>query len=125
MFTGDLRSNQLPTLSTHHIMFIREHNNVASDLARINPHWDSDRVFEETRKIISAYFQLIIYDEYVPATISPTAVHDFDLKGETTSYDDTIDATTTTAFVSAAFRFGHSTISEQFVSINAFVLFLL
>ena len=102
-------------------MFLREHNNIARDLARINPHWNSDRVFEETRAIIIAIMQKIIYDEYVPATISQAAIQEFDLQGESLSYDDTIDATTTTVFVAAAFRRGHSQISEQFVSRNGLV----
>ena len=115
MFTGDPRANKIPPLSSNHILFPREHNYIAESLADINPHWDSNRVFEETRKIIIDIMQKTIYDEFIPATISPATIQEFDLKGETKSYDDNIDSTTTTV---------HKRIAEITISSSRWVLIL-
>lgn len=37
---------------------MREHNRLARTLKRINPHWDSERLYQEARKIMGAYTQV-------------------------------------------------------------------
>lgn len=71
-FTGDGRSNQIISLTALHQLFAREHNRVASVLGRLNPHWSDDRIFEETRAIIIAKLQMVIYNEYLPLLIGKT-----------------------------------------------------
>ena len=58
---GDHRVNQYTALTVMHIIFVRLHNRYATDIARINPHWDDERLFQETRKIIGALMQHITY----------------------------------------------------------------
>ena len=40
---GDDRVNEQPGLATMHTLWLREHNRVAIELGRINPHWSDDR----------------------------------------------------------------------------------
>ena len=46
-------------LTSIHTLFVREHNRLARELRRINPHWDSETLYQEARKIQGAYAQVI------------------------------------------------------------------
>lgn len=78
-FTGDFRSNQIITLTALHQLFAREHNRVALILGRLNPHWSDDKIFYETRAIIGAKFQVIVYNEYLPLLIGKISFYFFSL----------------------------------------------
>lgn len=45
-------------LTSIHTLFMREHNRLARALNRINPHWDSETLYQEARKIMGAYTQV-------------------------------------------------------------------
>lgn len=38
-------------LTAMHTIWFREHNRVAEAFKQMNPHWDSDTVFHEARKV--------------------------------------------------------------------------
>lgn len=65
-FLGDIRANQNPQLTILHIMLLREHNRIADYLARLNPHWTDETTFQETRRIVIAEHQNIVYYEWLP-----------------------------------------------------------
>jgi peroxidase len=50
---------------------MREHNRIEEQLWRLNPLWSGERLFQETRKIIIAIWQHVIYKEYLPIIIGP------------------------------------------------------
>ncbi|XP_071150270.1 chorion peroxidase-like [Mytilus edulis] len=116
--TGDSRNDQVPSLQLNHLVLVREHNRLAKMLKQINPYWDNDRVFEETRRIVIAEMQHITYNEYLPAILSPRSMKRYNLRPRKCGFDDCynvkIDAAVRNAFSAAAFRMGHSqTMREQ------------
>ncbi|PIO59008.1 heme peroxidase [Teladorsagia circumcincta] len=71
MTVGDDRATIFLGLAAMHTTFLRLHNSVAATLQNMNRHWNEDRVFQETRKIVGSVIQVITYQEFLPALIGP------------------------------------------------------
>lgn len=118
--SGDGRTNQIVSLTTLHILWAREHNRIASYLAQLNPTFDDQMLFEETRRIVIAELQHIAYAEYLPAVLGREVYHRFQLqtmKGSdhSSGYSPDVNPAITSEFSGAAFRMGHSTVGGQFI----------
>ncbi|KAK7102280.1 hypothetical protein V1264_020523 [Littorina saxatilis] len=113
---GDTRVNEQPGLATIHTMFVQLHNTIARDLRRVRPGDTDEDTFQVTRKIVIAIIQNIHYSEWLPLIIGRRTQRDFGiLTGVRTEYVPSVDPRVTNAFSTAAFRFGHSLIPEEFV----------
>ncbi|KAK9411284.1 thyroid peroxidase [Crotalus adamanteus] len=55
---GDTRSSEVLSLATLHTLWLREHNRLAKALKKLNLHWSSETVYQETRKIVGALHQV-------------------------------------------------------------------
>merc|ERR1719264_1774201 len=66
---GDGRVNENPMLSVMHTMFMREHNRVADNLLNLNPGWSDEKIFQEAKKFVTAEYQHIVYNEWLPAVV--------------------------------------------------------
>ena len=111
---GDGRVNENPLLSVMHTVFMREHNRVAGSLTRLNPAWSDERLYQEAKRIVTAEYQHVVYNEWLPAIVGKRYMNQFGLyplnSGSSDDYDSSIDPRITNEFSSAAFRFGHSLI---------------
>ncbi|TMS40188.1 hypothetical protein L596_006599 [Steinernema carpocapsae] len=107
---GDDRSNLFIGLGALHTIFLRLHNHVAGQLRNINPRWNSERIFQETRKIVGAYLQVITYKEFVPVLLG----EDFPkLIPPYRGYNPTVNPSVTNEFAGAAYRL-HGLIMERY-----------
>lgn len=103
-------------LASVHTIWMREHNRIANQLSVINPGWNDERVFMETRKIVIAILQHITYLEWLPVILNPRIMRDFRLwpflEGYRNEYDRFIDPSIRNSFGAAAFRFGHTLVNS-------------
>ena len=107
---GDVRCNEQISLTIMHTLWAREHNRIAKELKVVNPFWGDERLFQETRKIVGAMIQKIVYVDYLPKVLGDEI---FDMViGPYYDYDRTVDASVPNSFATAAYRYGHSLIRE-------------
>ncbi|KAM9842993.1 thyroid peroxidase [Aulostomus maculatus] len=106
---GDSRVNEGLPLTAIHVLWLREHNRIAEKLKRINSHWNPETIFQETRKIVGAQHQIITMRDYIPKIIGPDSFQQH--VGTYRGYDPAVDPSASNVFATAAFRFGHATIS--------------
>jgi peroxidase len=69
---GEERTNENMGLVGLQTLFMREHNRIATELARVNPFWNDQKLFDETRRIIIGIYQHIIYSQYLPTIVGQT-----------------------------------------------------
>jgi peroxidase len=103
--TGDPRVMENPELTAVTILFMREHNFWVGALKARHPKWTGDQLYNMAKAITTAEYQNIIYTEYLPMLIGPA------LKPYR-GYNSKINAQVTQEFSTAAFRMGHSQVSD-------------
>ncbi|XP_039299555.1 peroxidasin-like [Nilaparvata lugens] len=111
-YAGDNRVNEQLALGVLHTVFVRVHNQIATELSKINQHWDDETLYQETRHIVAAIVQHITYGEFLPLLLGQDTMRQYGLnlkqEGYSNSYDPEVDASIPSSFATAAFRFGHS-----------------
>jgi hypothetical protein len=114
---GDGRVNEQPGLTGFHTVLLREHNSIAEELARINPGWAAERVFQEARRLVAALVQHVTFGEFLPRVLGLRTGKGFGLDllpfGYYKAYDADCSASLFNEFATAAFRFGHSLIGPN------------
>ncbi|XP_032664992.1 uncharacterized protein LOC116841308 isoform X2 [Odontomachus brunneus] len=120
---GDGRLSEQPALTSLHVVFLRLHNRIATELSALNSHWSDEKLFQETRRIVGAVVQHITYREFLPIILGPQVMKIFDLevlkKGYYEGYDPTVNPNVANAFSTAAYRFGHSLVQRTFVRFDS------
>lgn len=124
---GDIRANAQPHLTVMHTLWMREHNRIASQLAVLNSHWDDEKLFQETKKIITAFIQHITYNEWLPTLLGKKITKQNGLnllvKGFSDYYDEDTDPMISNSFATAILPFANSMFNEtlRFVYLFLFV----
>ncbi|KAF2896233.1 hypothetical protein ILUMI_09939 [Ignelater luminosus] len=116
---GDLRVGDQPGLTALHTVWLRYHNRVAFQLAKMNSRWSDEKVYQEARRIVGALIQHITYREFLPIVLGEEVMRLFGLNLERTGYykgyNPKVNPTPANSFGTAAFRFGHSLVQNSFV----------
>ena len=108
---GDIRVNEQIHLTVLHTIYVRDHNRMADELALQNPHWNDEKLYQETRHIMAAIVQHITITEWLPLLIGHHYMVENNLTesdGYFYGYDPTAHTSPSQAFTTAAFRVGHT-----------------
>jgi peroxidase len=100
-----------PELTALTILFMREHNFWVGRLRAQNPGWSGNQLYNMAKAITTAEYQNIVYTEFLPLLIGP-------ILGPYRGYDPNVNAQVTQEFSTAAFRVGHSQVSDTQEGIN-------
>ena len=123
---GDGRANEVTDLTVLHTVWMREHNRVAGILKRLNLQWTDEMLFQESKRIVVAEFQHIIYNEFLPLIIGPRAYAHFNLAPTSSeyggqlfvdTYNPNVDATILNEFATAGYRL-HSLVAGSIQMID-------
>ena len=116
---GDVRAIVQPALTSIHTLFLNEHNRIARELKSrlgnaltgFSSSETDEFLFQETRKIVGAELQKVVYQEYLPVVLGADAIqlHGLALQPESL-YNPEIDPSILNEFATVAYRFGHSTV---------------
>ena len=104
---GDVRANENPELLSLQILFVREHNRVAAEVASQNPSWTDEELFQYTRRIVIAELQKITYEEFLPALLGRNALPAYQ------GYRADVNPGIANEFATAAYRLGHSMLGDD------------
>uniref|UniRef100_A0A3P9H2K3 Myeloid-specific peroxidase n=1 Tax=Oryzias latipes TaxID=8090 RepID=A0A3P9H2K3_ORYLA len=116
-FKGDVRVDENIALTSIHTLFVREHNRLARGLKNLNPHWDSETLYQEARKIMGAYTQKIVFKDYLPHIVGDDAMRN--QLGRYPGYNPDIDPSIANVFATAAYRFAHLAIQPALSRLDA------
>lgn len=116
--SGDFRTNQQVPLAALHTIHVRQHNRLAQALRRLNPHWTSERIYQEARHIHIAQIQHVVMREYLPLLLGAGTRLRFNLleadEGQYWDhYEPNLNPGIGQEFAAAAFRQGHSTVASE------------
>lgn len=114
---GESRTSENLGLAGIQLLFMREHNRISTELAKINVNWNDNQLYFETRRIVVAMYQHIVYNEWLASVLGKTVqqqsgllpLKDVSLIG----YDPRINPSVFNEFTTVAMRFGHSLVRNQ------------
>ena len=91
--TSVVQSAIFPTL------FTRNHNHMCDDLKALNPHWNDETLFQESRRINIAIIQKIVLGGTTIESVFKRKVNE--------SYSENLNPATSLEFTTSAYRFLH------------------
>ncbi len=112
-FAGEHRTSENLGLVSVQTLFNREHNRIASILSVNNPTWSDEYIYQETRRIVIAILQHIVYNEWLPVVTGNSTLSPLSTSQYYTGYDSSVNPAIANDFAASAFRFGHSLIIDD------------
>ena len=112
---GDSRGHENVMLTAVHVVWMREHNRRAAELAAAHADWDDETLYQEARAHTVALYQSIVYNDWLPSLLGSQS----GLLGAYSGYTPSADPRIDLAFSTAVFRFGHTMVPELVVPRDA------
>ncbi len=106
---GDVRAAENPVLISLHTLFVREHNRICDRLLREGQR-DDEQIYQMARKEVGGLIQAITYQEFLPAlgiALRPFSGYRADIRPDITN-----------TFATAAYRLGHTMVSDDVLLID-------
>jgi peroxidase len=119
--SGSGRVNENMLAASISTLWMREHNRLARELAKLNPSYTDEQLFQEARRINIAQFQKIIYYDWIPLVVGDAYKTSFDFIPSLTYrtvYDDKTLPQTFNELSTAALRFGHSLVRSTISKVD-------
>ncbi|CAB4056437.1 PXDN [Lepeophtheirus salmonis] len=111
---GDIRGDSHLAFTMLNVVFLRFHNKLAKNIYRLNPNWNDEKIYQESRKIVGAIVQHITFTEFVPKVLGKgSKLHLPYRQGYKDYYKPNVDGSASIEFASAGFRL-HSFISSWY-----------
>jgi peroxidase len=66
-------------LATQHLLWMREHNRIENIMHQMNPHWDGEKLYQETRRLVTGMMQHVVYAEWLPIVLGPKIMERYGL----------------------------------------------
>ena len=104
---GEVRANENIELSSLQTLFVREHNRWATILKTKSPSLTDEELYVRARAIVIGELQSITFNEWLPSILGPNAI------GPYRGYNPGTNPQLSNEFATAAFRFGHSLLSDE------------
>jgi len=106
---GDIRSNEVTTLTCMHTLFMREHNRLCEIIVTDEPELtgNDEAIYQKARRTVGALMQVITYQEFLPAILGENAISEY------TGYNDAVNSGINNLFSTACYRLGHSMLSSS------------
>ncbi len=106
---GDERALEQPGLTSLHILFVREHNRICDALIACGITND-ELIYQKARKKVGALLQAITYNEFLPALGIQLPNYE--------GYNPDVEPDIVNVFGTAAFRLGHTMVTDQLTLYN-------
>jgi hypothetical protein len=103
---GSPRVNQQPQSMCVNILWRREHNRQARELAAANPSWGDETVYQEARRRVIALFQHFYETEYIPMLLGNPNLDAY------AGYNATQDPSINLMYNTVALRYGHTQVNN-------------
>jgi hypothetical protein len=104
---GDVRANENIELTSLQVLFVREHNRIAADIAQHNPSLNDEAIYQQARIHVIGEIQAITYNEFLPALLGTNAITPY------RGYNPNVNPGIANEFSTAAFRVGHSMVGDD------------
>jgi peroxidase len=109
---GDIRALENPALGSLQTVFLREHNRIATLIQKKFPLWSDEKIYQHTRRIVTAEYQNIAFGEMLPLILGTDRI--LPMNAMSTQYNPNMDASLLNEFSTAAYRFGHTLLNGNF-----------
>lgn len=106
--SGDDRANENLHLTSMHLLFARHHNYIVDNLAKLNPHYGDEKLYQEARRLLGAQMQHITYNEFLSVVLGKEASENFGLLShpdrKVDTYDEQLEPTIANVFAAGKER---------------------